>query len=97
MVQAVWKYPIEFTDSIEIEMPRGADVLHVGMQGEQLCLWCLVYPEGELTKRRFRIAGTGHPIEEGDMEHIGTVHIADDSLIFHIFEITEYRIPPYEE
>ena len=99
MERTIWKYTLEWNDYEEIDLPCGTAVLHVGIHDDKLCLWCLVFPDEELLmKRRFRIAGTGHPLADGEIfEHVGTVMLENGALVFHVFEVIEHLIPPYEE
>jgi hypothetical protein len=60
----IYKYPFEIQDYVELALPHGAELLHVDFQREVPCLWALVDPKAPLTRRRIRVAGTGHPIEE---------------------------------
>jgi hypothetical protein len=84
-VRAVWKYTLPMaSDEADILMPIGAEVLAVGNQGNNLCLWARVDPEAELETRRFRVRGTGLPGAEG--EHVGTVLLYNGALVLHVFE-----------
>ena len=85
----VWKFELQLNDEVALKMPACAVLLHVGTQGTQLCLWALVDPEAPTAERRIRVAGTGHPIDYAPVElrHVGTVLLADDRLVFHVFEI----------
>ncbi len=84
----VFKYVMEITDYVDLDMPSGAEVLTAQMQNGDLCLWAKVDENAPKEKRRFRIAGTGHPLE-GKHEYISTVFPYNDSLVFHIFEEVE--------
>lgn len=73
-MRAIYKYELKITDVQEIWMLRGAEPLHVGMQGETLCLWARVNPRhgpDDTEARRFRVAGTGHGLDDG-LAYIGT-------------------------
>lgn len=87
----VWKYALTpLSDYVTLEMPRGAKPLYVATQFGVPCIWALVRPEEPLVNRRFRIAGTGHPIEaHGAITHIGSVMLADCLLVFHVFDLGE--------
>lgn len=88
------------SDVVEIPMPP-AEVLSVEWQGPQddrgqFCLWAKVEVAGRpdqasatFTLRRFLVAGTGQDISEwrGRLSFIGTVHLRDRGLVFHIFEV----------
>lgn len=86
---AVWKFPVKVEDYVAIEMPAGAKLLAFQAQHEQPCLWALVDPAAPVEMRRFRLAGTGHPIKEvaSNLSHIGTCQMLHGGLIFHLFEV----------
>lgn len=86
----VFKYELPIQDYFELSLPKGAEILKVGVQYDQPYLWALVDPEARLSRlRRFRFAGTGHPIVE-DIDQLvfyGTLQMHGGALIFHVFEI----------
>jgi hypothetical protein len=83
----IWKFQLQIVDCIEVDMPRGAVVLCVQVQSGTPCLWCLVEPSNKIETRKFRIYGTGHPIERNIPRiYIGTVQVGGGSLVFHVFE-----------
>ena len=89
-MKTIWKYPIHITDEIRLEMPMGATVLDVQMQGSSLCLWALVDTHKPLETRRFRIFGTGNPFDLDDewaWGFIATVQVSP--FVWHIFETLE--------
>ena len=85
----VFKYPVPFGDYFVLDLPLGAKVLAVDVQHGQPQLWALVNPDHKTEPRRFRFAGTGHPIEDTAdcLEYISTFQVEGGSLIFHIFEV----------
>jgi hypothetical protein len=85
----VWKFPIEYNDKIEVEMPAGASLLHAAEQGGVPCIWALVDPSVDKEIRKFRLAGTGHPINihVDKLVHVGTFLIRGGQLVFHLFEV----------
>jgi hypothetical protein len=87
-MKKIFKYPLEITDTQFIELPLGAEILTVQVQGDQLCLWAMVNtsPDAITKNRRIEIVGTGYPVPAGDLKYISTIQIMDGSLIFHIFE-----------
>ncbi len=98
-MKTVWKFPFEVDDTIEIEMPRGARILHINVQTQRLpefagggvlreapCMWALVDPDEPKVKRSFILAGTGHTLPDFPMKHLGTFKMAQDRLVFHVFE-----------
>ena len=85
MPQTIAKYILPAGPSItHIEMPRGSTVLHVHMQGDDLCLWALVDYDRPTEQRTFAVHGTGREIENAG-SYIGTVH--DQEFVWHVFEI----------
>ena len=88
-MKRVYKYPLEVNDEVSVNMPKGARVLSVQVQNGRPCLWAAVDPcETSQEERRFRIAGTGHPIEDDVVDgFIGTIQMYDGRLVFHVFEI----------
>ena len=87
--RSVWKFPLEATDEQSIDMPDGAEILCVQMQGSMPTLWALVDPLAPKVARHFRVAGTGHAIKTFDLpKYIGTFQLAAGSLVFHVFEVT---------
>lgn len=87
-MKAVWKYPLPIIDNVEISIPKGSKILCVKTQKNDLCLWALVNPdENETESVKLRIAGTGHPIEEENLEYIDTVLMYEDNFVIHIFKI----------
>lgn len=88
----VWKFPIEQPSRVvNIEMPVGARPLYVDEQRGTVCLWALVNPAAPKETRRFRCAGTGHPINEAEdtLKHVGSWQMRGGAMVFHLFEIVE--------
>ena len=76
-------------DVVEFNMPVGAKVISIGNQKETLCLWAVVgTPVKKRELRRFRVAGTGHPLDVGFPvgRFLGTAQFADGQLVFHVFD-----------
>lgn len=97
MSKAIWKFPLKTDDVQQIEMPEGAQILCVQMQGGNPCIWAMVDPEAEKTKRTFEIFGPGHPVPEATRMYIGTYQLYNGSLVFHLFQLlslnTENKVP----
>ncbi|MCP4552476.1 MAG: hypothetical protein GY834_10655 [Bacteroidetes bacterium] len=84
----IYKYPVIPNDEICIEMPEDAQILTVDTQFGKPQIWALVNPQNPLEKRHFRMAGTGHSIDEKqNLHHLGTFQMDEGTLIFHLFEI----------
>lgn len=88
-MKEIWKYKVELVDYPEITMKKDAEILHFDSQAENPCLWCLVEPSKSNEKKKFRLAGTGHPIKEDNLKYIGTCQLRGGGLIFHLFELLE--------
>ena len=87
MMPTIYKYPLNMDDVIKVQMPEGAKVLTVQMQGGSPYIWAGVDPDAPKVERRFRMYGTGHPIDPNlSLEYINTFQMHGGALIFHLFE-----------
>lgn len=84
-MKTIWKFTLK--PEITLEMPKGAQVLSVREQGEDICLGALVDPMAEKERRNFVSFGTGHDVPDLPMQFIGTAHLAGGGLVFHVFEV----------
>jgi len=96
-MKQVWKFSVATAPlgTAEIEMPVGAEVVHVGFQDSQLTIWALVdsdakrkdhHQQTHVTEpRRFKVYGTGSGIRE-KAKHVWTWF--DGPFVWHLFEIT---------
>jgi len=104
-MRTIWKFQFKIDDEVEIEMPIGARILHVGTQGDERqtalpspFLWAMVESTAKKHRRKFLIFGTGHelprlPIDEplpNDLQHIGTFQMRGGLLVWHMFEKPEW-------
>lgn len=85
-MNTVWKYKLP-PDNI-LQMPRGARILCVHAQRDTICLWALVNQQHTKEARLFRVYGTGHEVPDDPGTYLGTVHLQDGALVFHVFEAT---------
>ena len=83
-MKIIWKYVLQ--PECKLEIPKGAELLSVHEQGEDICLWVLVDPTAEKEVRRFRGFGTGHDIPDMTLKFVGTAHLHGGGLVFHVFE-----------
>jgi hypothetical protein len=87
-MRTIYKYPVEVRDTFTLSLPKGAEILTVQEQRGSVFMWALVDRDAESEERSFRLAGTGHPIEDGlDLRHVGTFQMHGGVLVFHVFEI----------
>jgi len=84
----IYKFPIPIADNFTLPLPSGAACLSVQVQHGQPCLWALCEdPEaGPIKPRKFRLAGTGHPIAKGG-KFVGTFQLNGGALVCHLFEL----------
>lgn len=85
-MRAVWKFTVRIGGVTDLDMPKGATLLHVQVQRATPCLWALVDPTAEKEKRSFCWVGTGHPMDI-DGDYVGTIQSPDETLVFHLFEV----------
>lgn len=90
-MKTVWKFPVPLHggDRFTIAMPAGAKALAMQTQHGMPALWALVDPGAAPEPRRFRIAGTGHPIDEEIVGYVGTFQMSGGVLVFHVFEVKQ--------
>jgi len=89
MNETIWKFELKADAYTDISMPKGAHVLCVQEQGGVPCIWAIVNPSAEKENRRFRVYGTGYPLEIqwNESDYVGTFQIAGGALVFHVFEV----------
>ena len=86
-MKAVWKFPVYPEDYFDVNMPLGAEVLSVQMQGDTPVMWARVETETSFALRRFAVRGTGHELYGDEGRFIGTWQMPDHGLVFHLFEV----------
>jgi hypothetical protein len=91
-MQVIYKYSAPVEPAMDVEMPAGAEVIHVGDQtgrGDTIQFWALVPLNKRLQEktetRRFRLCPTGTAAPD-DAPHIGTVISGGGRLVWHIFD-----------
>jgi len=83
----IWKWTLAVKDLQVVELPMGAKVLSVQVQGEGPQLWALVDEHQPLKQaRRIAIYGTGNPMPDDPGEYISTFQMHGGELVFHAFE-----------
>jgi hypothetical protein len=106
MRRVVWKFAIPegsgTEEAVEVEMPRGAYVIHAGVQVrldsvmgqvqrlEVPCVWAVVDPEAPREVRRFRWVLTGGDIPRdkwGILNPIGTFLFDEGRFVLHLFGV----------
>lgn len=86
-MKTIWKFPVFGPLRYTTLMPIGAEILSVQRQGDAVQMWALVDPKAEGEPRTFQSFGTGHPVPDDILKHLGTVQFDGGELIFHVFEV----------
>jgi hypothetical protein len=81
----IWKVVLEITDVQDIEIPKGAVLLTVREQHDQLCIWYKCDPSRPKAKYRILARGTDHRVPE-DARYAGTGHLFGGNLVLQVFE-----------
>jgi hypothetical protein len=87
----VQKFPLTVSDRMELEMPSGARLLHVGMVKARPCVWALVNESNPRVLRRFRLTATAEPIPDllPDWKFVGSVLFgANDCHLWDLGELS---------
>lgn len=81
--RVVWKFTLSPWTAF-VSMPVGAQIVHVGAQGADVCVWALCDPDAGKEPRYLAAVPTGAKVPGPADEFVGTVQM-DDGLVFHIF------------
>jgi hypothetical protein len=84
----IWKWPLRLTEVQVVEMPVGAKLLDVQMQGPDCCLWALCDPSGPRVWRKLAIYGTGTPMPDEPGDYVGTFQAQGGTLVVHLFDLS---------
>lgn len=85
----VYKYSLQLgLGSQQVEMPHGANIVHVHAQNERPVLWAEVNTSAPVVRRTFTVVSTGQDVPVG-WAYIGTVHIG--WKVWHVYEDVIYR------
>jgi hypothetical protein len=88
-VKTVWKFPLKVSDFLEVEMPSGAEVVHLGTARARPCVWALVDDQNPKVLRRFRLTATGEPMADfhPDWRFVGTLQLGANDC--HLWDLGE--------
>lgn len=81
-MKRIYKYTIDMLNAT-IKIPEGFKILKVGMQNDDMCIWCYVETDNTEVIQKFSVHGTGHEILEPVENYIGTVF--DRQYVWHLF------------
>lgn len=87
--RVVWKFELRPGAKL-IDLPRGAQLLHVGAQGSKAYVWALCDPDAPKVSRGVAVYPTGvglPPVLHG-ADYVGTLSLNEQghSLVFHVFD-----------
>jgi hypothetical protein len=70
-----------------LELPKGAKLLTVQIQGHDPCLWYERELDFPLEPRTIKTFGTGHEMPKDEvLRYISTYQLIGGQLVFHVFE-----------
>lgn len=83
-MKKIYKYPIEIVDEQTLDLPTGADVVHVGHDpGGTPCLWAIIDTDAPVVSVKILVKGTGHPLPAGEIDHLGS--FLSGPFVWHLF------------
>jgi hypothetical protein len=83
-MKTIFKYALDSQDCT-LQLPKGAEILTVGLKNGSPSLWALVNPNtSELEERHICIVGTEWQVED-TMKYITTY--MDGYFVWHVFEL----------
>jgi hypothetical protein len=90
-IETIWKYELDWPTAT-VYMPKGAQILRVGVQNGNIFVWAMHDAEVEETEpRAFMTVGTGWEFDaKPTAVYLGSVSIPETTigeLVFHIFEV----------
>ena len=87
-MRTVYRYQLPFTAAPKLDMPAGAQVLEIAVQGEDIWLWALVdREETDMVNQEFLIIGTEWAIPDNQgVEFLKTLHLPT-SEVYHVFRV----------
>lgn len=87
-MKTIYKYVFTLKNTVEeFDMPSDSIPLCVNMQGNNICLWCIVNTDNPVVKRRFCVIGTGWEIPVNIGAYIGSVF--PSPYVFHVFIVND--------
>lgn len=88
-MNTVLKFPLAISDHVEVEMPRGAQLLSVGTMKAKPCVYALVDETHPPVTRRLRLTATGEPIADHGpaWKFVGSVLVGSNDC--HLWDLGE--------
>ena len=99
-MRMVRKFEVEIAERVTVRMPKDAEILHIDAHykqqqpGYSLLIWALAsIQKGWMAdlalceERDLYVISAGRPVaEDFAARHLATVHNADHSLVWHVFD-----------
>lgn len=85
-MSAIWKYQLDVARVQNVEMPKGAKIVHVEAQFEKPCIWAIVDPGAQTELRKIGVLTTGESFYDGDVEYRGTFTLHGGAFVGHVVE-----------
>lgn len=86
MNKTIYKYQFDITDEQQIQLPRGAIILHIADQRGFPQLWALIDPGAPPEPYTLQVRGTGHCCDDVEpSRYIGTFFQRGGDLVWHVF------------
>lgn len=90
-MKTIYKYEVPLEEAFKLRLSKEAIILSFQCQNGVPVIWAMVENAHIEEDRRFRLYGTGHPIEripkDGNLHYIGTTQQSQTpALVWHLFE-----------
>lgn len=82
----IWKFPLEVTDTQDVQIPADSTIICVQSQRDDLTLWAIVDPACPARPRKIAIHGTGHEVMPHG-KYLGTAQTHGGKLVWHVFDM----------
>lgn len=84
-MKVIWKFTLRIDKEQIIELVEDAKILSIQSQFGNICMWVLLNTHNHKIKRKFRIIGTGHEIDDDFYgEYIDTCLV--NNYVWHVFD-----------
>lgn len=84
-MQVIHKYTLEKRLWQVLQIPAGAEVVHVGAQHDRIQIWAIVDNKRPIQSRGFTVIMTGFDVPF-DSEYLGTVLLHNGTTVLHVFQ-----------
>lgn len=90
----IWKYELAAVEQQVLSMPLGATILSVQVQYGMPVLYSMANTFQAVEPRHIYMFGTGESMPNIPMTYIGTILLAEDNLVLHVFEVKDADLLP---